>query len=386
MDMTITNTGLNYTATITVNKIGTVTATNIRLNFAVTQSHISQNWQGQTHLEHVNRLMVPDANGTLVDFSGGNTQTIVLDFAMLPAWPLEDCEFVVWLQNMDTGQGTIAGSGTPAVKKWTTFQGMKRGVIDLDPGFTESATSISTGEQVTFTNTTTGGYIGVPEKYQWTFPGGAPATSTQKNPVVTYDFCGTYDVTLIVDRGSQVDTVYKPGLIQVGPEINVTADPGLMACWYQTITLDATTPGAVSYLWTPGGATTPTIDVTYAEYGLGAHDFTVLVDMGDCQDTKTVSTVLDECTAIGDKSKDLTISVFPNPSNGKFTLELNPAISLVADLMITNNLGMNVYAEKDVAISGKTIKNLDLSSLGSGLYMLTIQNSDMKVCQKILIK
>jgi len=50
---------LNYTIVVTMTKIGTLTATNMVLQFAVTQSHISQIWQGQTHLEHVNRLMFP---------------------------------------------------------------------------------------------------------------------------------------------------------------------------------------------------------------------------------------------------------------------------------------------------------------------------------------
>ena len=386
MTMTETHTGLNYTVTCVVTKVGTVTATNIKLNFAVTQSHIMQNWQGQTHLEHVNRLMVPDQNGTLIDFTSGDVQTVVLNFTMQAAWPLEDCEFVAWLQNMDTGQGTIAGSGSPAVKKWTTFQGLKRGVIDLNPDFTVPSTSVSTGESVTFTNATTGGYIGVPETYEWIFPGGTPATSTDKDPVVVYNTCGTYDVTLIVDRGSQIDTLTRTAYMQVGPVVNVVADPGLTACWYQTITLDATTPGAVSYLWTPGGATTPTIDVTYAQYGIGAHEFTVAVNMGSCETTKAVSTYLDACTLVGEKSKNVAVSVYPNPSNGSFTLEMNTGSTIVADLNITNSLGMNVYSEKDVTVSGKTLKSLNLSNLSSGIYMLNLQNGDMKVSQKILIK
>jgi hypothetical protein len=174
--------------------------------------------------------------------------------------------------------------------------------------------------------------------------------------------------------------------MQVGPVVNVTAEPGLTACWYQTITLDATTAGAVSYLWTPGGATTPTLDVTYAEYGIGAHDFTVTVNMGSCETTKAVSTYLDACTGIGEKAKDVTVSVFPNPSHGEFTLELNSVKSMVADLTITNSLGMRVFAEKDVNVNGKTVKNMNLSGLSAGIYLLTLQNGEMKISQKIVIK
>jgi len=383
MEMSETHTGLDYTVTCTITKVGTVTATSVKLNFAVTQSEIMVNWQGQTHLEHVNRLMVPNQNGTLIDFTSGSVQTVVLTFSMQPSWPLESCEFVAWLQNMDAGQGNIPG-GT--VKKWTTFQGQKRGVIDLNADFTVVSTTVNTGAPVVFTNTTSGGYIGVPETYTWLFEGGNPATSTLKNPSVVYDLCGTYDVTLIVDRGSQIDTLIQTDYIHVQPEVTVTADPGLIACWYQTITLDATTPGAVSYLWTPGGATTSTIDVTYLEYGIGAHDFSVTVDMGDCEGTKAVSTYLDACTGIGDKSKDITVSVFPNPSHGEFTLELNSTKMVVAGLSITNNLGMKVYAENDVTINGKTLKTLNLSGLSSGIYMLMLQNGETKITSKILIK
>lgn len=383
MEMTESHTGLDYTITCTVTKVDPISAVNVLLHFAITQSNVMVNWQGQTHLEHINRLMIPDQNGTLIDFTSGPVQTVVLTFSVLPAWPLESCEFVAWLQNDDAGQGNCPG-GT--VRKWGTFQGIKRGVIDLTPDFTVVSNTVNTGVPVTFTNTTSGGYIGVPETYQWVFEGGTPATSTDKDPVVVYDNCGSYDVMLIVDRGSQIDTIVKTAFMQVGPIVNVVADPGLIACWYQTITLDATTPGAVSYLWTPGGATTPTIDVTYAEYGMGAHDFMVTVNMGTCETSKTVSTFLDACTGIGEKSNDVTISVFPNPSNGEFTLELNSAKNVVADLSITNNLGMKVYVEKDVAVNGKTSKNLNLSSLGSGIYLLTLQNGELKITRKILIK
>jgi hypothetical protein len=59
---------------------------------------------------------------------------------------------------------------------------------------------------------------------------------------------------------------------------------------------------------------------------------------------------------------------------------------IVAGLTITNSLGMKVYAESDVTINGKTVKNINLSNLSSGIYLLTLQNGDLKVTQKILIK
>jgi PKD repeat protein len=327
--------------------------------------------------------MVPDQNGTVVSFSSGDVQTVTLNFSLQPAWPLEDCEFVAWLQNYDAGQGNCPG-GT--VKRWTTLQGIKRGVIDLTPDFSVAATTVNKGEAVTFTNTTHGGYIGVPEVYEWIFDGATPSTSTEQNPVVTYNECGAHDVTLIVNRGGQVDTLIRTAYIQVGPAVNVVADPGFLACWYSGITLDATTPGATTYLWSPGGETTPTIDVTYAQYGLGSHDFTVTVNASGCENVQQVTAVLDACTGVGEKSQNISMSAYPNPNSGSFAVEFNAPGTFMADLNMVNSLGMSVYAEKNLTISGKFTKNLNLSGLAAGIYMLSLQNSETRVVQKIVIK
>ncbi len=228
--MNITNTGLNYTAVVTITKLGTIGGTNVVLHFVVTQSHIQANWQGQTHLEHVNRLMVPDQNGTPVSFATGNVQTVTLHFTMDAAWPLADCEFITFLQDMDSGQGLQQGtSAANPIKKYEVYNGIKRGVIDLTPDFSASSTSVITNTPVTFTNATSGGYIGVPETYEWIFQGGTPVSSFDQNPVVTYADKGTFDVTLIVTRGGQIDTLVKPGYITASYATGIQVNQTILA-------------------------------------------------------------------------------------------------------------------------------------------------------------
>lgn len=55
----------------------------------------------------------------------------------------------------------------------------------------DASVTINEGEAVHFVNQTAGA-----EAYEWSFPGGTPATSADANPVVTYAKAGTYDVTL----------------------------------------------------------------------------------------------------------------------------------------------------------------------------------------------
>ncbi|MBK7389781.1 MAG: PKD domain-containing protein [Bacteroidetes bacterium] len=49
--------------------------------------------------------------------------------------------------------------------------------------------------------------------YQWSFPGGSPASSTQMFPATTYSAAGSYDITLIVTDGANSDTITKAAFI-----------------------------------------------------------------------------------------------------------------------------------------------------------------------------
>jgi len=77
--------------------------------------------------------------------------------------------------------------------------------------FVASATDININNSVTFTDKT----LENPTSWSWTFEGGTPATSTQKNPVVTYTTVGTFDVTLVATNAQGSDTEVKTNYINV---------------------------------------------------------------------------------------------------------------------------------------------------------------------------
>ncbi len=77
--------------------------------------------------------------------------------------------------------------------------------------FTASATTISQGQSVTFTDTS----INIPSSWSWSFPGGNPSTSTSQNPTVTYNTAGVYNVTLTAANAFGQDTETKTDYITV---------------------------------------------------------------------------------------------------------------------------------------------------------------------------
>lgn len=78
------------------------------------------------------------------------------------------------------------------------------------PGTVESV-AVTTGERIRFIADTDADA----ESWQWSFPGGVPATSTEASPEVYYTADGEYDVTLTVTRGDQTATDTRVGFVKV---------------------------------------------------------------------------------------------------------------------------------------------------------------------------
>jgi PKD repeat protein/beta-lactamase superfamily II metal-dependent hydrolase len=104
-----------------------------------------------------------------------------------------------------TGYITVSGSPQPPVA-----------------AFTGSPTSVSVGGSVAFTDQSTN----TPTSWSWTFAGGAPATSAVKNPTVTYNTAGTYNVTLTATNAYGNNTLTKTNYITVTAGSYCTSQSG----------------------------------------------------------------------------------------------------------------------------------------------------------------
>lgn len=88
-----------FNITVTIDMVDSYTSSDIRLHCVVTESEIQESWQGQDHLNFVNRLMVPTHNGIQLDFSGGSVIEQEYNFELDPSWVSEHCELVIFLQD-----------------------------------------------------------------------------------------------------------------------------------------------------------------------------------------------------------------------------------------------------------------------------------------------
>ncbi len=90
----------------------------------------------------------------------------------------------------------------------------------LKADFEESATEVLVGDEVTFTDISTGN----PTRWNWTFDGAETETSILSQPVVRWMKVGTFTVKLSVSRKDESSELVKEKLVHVGYHTSVKAD------------------------------------------------------------------------------------------------------------------------------------------------------------------
>lgn len=84
--------------------------------------------------------------------------------------------------------------------------------------FDAVSTTICPGGDIQFNNLSSQSVT----SWEWSFEGGTPATSTEENPIITYNDAGVYDVTLTVTNSSGQNTTIKQKFISVLSPVTAT--------------------------------------------------------------------------------------------------------------------------------------------------------------------
>jgi PKD repeat protein len=139
---------------------------------------------------------------------------------------------------------------------------------------------------VHYTNQSTGNVTSV----NWVFEGGTPPTSTQLNPVVTYNTPGLYDVTLTVSNGTGSDDLviqdYINVLFPTVSDFDFTVN-GSQASFINQSTHDNTS------LWNFGDGQTSTFHNPVHTYNADGVYTVTLISTGNCgSDTSTAQVTI----------------------------------------------------------------------------------------------
>jgi len=237
------------------------------------------------------------------------------------------------------------------------------GTIPAEPiaSFQPSSTNTCVSNNITFNDFSTNS----PTSWGWNFGDGN--TSTQQNPSHTYAIAGIYSVELTVSNTIGFNTTSVQIVVNSNPTVTLMSnDSDNVVCNNQGLVQLIVSPA--SSLVSGAGVSNLTFDPSIVPIGLNQITANFVDDNG-CGATNSINFVVEQCAGINENNPQ-SLNVFPNPSEGIFTLKNAP---LNNDYFIYDFKGQLIKTGR-VTTDNQVISML---SVASGVY--TIQINELRV-------
>jgi hypothetical protein len=212
-------------------------------------------------------------------------------------------------------------------------------------------------------NTVTVSAVGFPASttYSWSGPGLIGSTTNSSVPT---NSPGLYNCTITPSSGCK--TVLSTS-VTTGPNIISVAPTTTFVCLGSSVNLTAS--GAANYTWSPPAGLSSTSGSMVSASPTVATNYTVTGSTGTCVSSPSTAYItVVVCSSVNELSESLYgLTVFPNPSNGEFTLRSKAEISM----SLVNELGQEV---KSIELNPGNNFEFKLSDVSQGIYFL----SDLK--------
>ena len=238
--------------------------------------------------------------------------------------------------------------------------------------FTSNTTNICAGDDVLFTNTSTGG-----DSYLWTFEGGSPNSSTDVNPTITYNIPGNYDVEMVTTNS--IGSTESEVLGMITAENLPVASFTITYLGGSTYLFEDNSTNADSYSWNFGDGNTSTTNgnVTH-EYDDNEAYIVTLTVTNDC----TNDVLTDNVTSTVELTQNLekVVAIYPNPAID--FIEITLPENSESKIKLFNNLGQEVYA----TTTQKDKYKLNIKHIAEGVYYVQVITNNEKAIKQLIIK
>ncbi|MBK9292072.1 MAG: hypothetical protein IPM52_10675 [Bacteroidetes bacterium] len=166
--------------------------------------------------------------------------------------------------------------------------------------------------------------------------------------------------------------------INLGPDVEI--------CPHEQVEFDAG-PGFQHYYWSTGDTTRTTIVRGTSYFPGTTRTITVVGTIAQCSAVGSVKvTVRNDCyIGIGENDDLNRISLSPNPTHGRFTINHNFPEGDVLRISIFSSQGVSVYSSEDQTCTALSPCTLDLGYLPSGIYSVLVVHKGRQYVRKLVI-
>jgi len=255
----------------------------------------------------------------------------------------------------------------------------------LSISIADSAYSIPcSGSASPFAVTTTRGGDLAGATYAWS--GGVYGSSTTANTTIFNP--GTYVVTVTNSQGC---TATAQEIATNASGANQTASFTIPAeiCVNQPAAFTNTSSDVTGYQskWNFGESVSSQSTLTNPTFtydSVGTFNVTLLIDSAGCEFSFNESVTVQNCLGVQNVAFENSVNVVPNPSNGNINITINGADKNVT-ITVYNILGETVKTYGTSENSGVFNKNIDLTSMATGTYLVKIQSGANVATKKLII-
>ncbi len=120
--------------------------------------------------------------------------------------------------------------------------------------------------------------------------------------------------------------------------------------------------------------------------GVGTYDIWLKANTNyGCEKIDTLVLEVENCTAIEGSKNEIVFEVLPNPSDGKFILEIKTSLAQKAKLDIVSVNGETVYSSNVELGVKKSIIRIDISSVAQGVYYIRLKGDKLNINKTITL-
>jgi hypothetical protein len=203
--------------------------------------------------------------------------------------------------------------------------------------------------------------------YAWT---GGVSDNVAFAPAVT----DTYTVTG-TDANGCSDTASVMITVNALPVVTVTLSVDTACSGFgNMITLDGESP--MGGTWSGNSVSGNMFDVDSASMGSNIIMYTY-TDANGCTAMTTDSIYVDLCMSVNENTAG-NVSVYPNPTNGEFTVQLNGNAAAIVEIM--NELGQVVNAFTMTS----SVRTVDMKNFESGVYFIRVTEGDATTTHRLI--
>lgn len=214
--------------------------------------------------------------------------------------------------------------------------------------------------------------------YTWTVPSGATITSGANTNTIHINFSssassGSVTVFGFNVCGNGTSSSLNVTVSPIPPTPTVTANGYIL-----------TSSAATGNQWYhDGAAVAGASSQTYTVPSSAPGWYWTVVTLFNCSSDQSNHLYIQD-VGIGEHNPG-QISIIPIPNDGHFNISISSDQETTYKLDIFNSLGVRVFGNHTINVSGTIATPIDLGNVASGLYTIMLSNADNRVIRKILI-